>query len=79
MCSLIPWKCDKLNRAPKTVAKKTGKYLGSRYIGALKKIYDKWEQKKLKREKLIKNFFSINTNTAGEEACTKILEYNNLS
>ena len=45
----------------------------------LKKIYDKWEQKKLKREKLIKNFFSINTNTAGEEACTKILEYNNLS
>ena len=43
----------------------------------MKKIYDKWEQKKLKREKLIKNFFSINTNTAGEEACTKILEYNN--
>ena len=45
----------------------------------LKKIYDKWERKKLKREELIKNFFSMNTNTAGKEACKKILEYNNLS
>jgi len=41
----------------------------------IKRIYDLWNQKKKSRDKSIKNFFSINTKTAGKEACNKILNY----
>ena len=41
----------------------------------IKRIYLLWNQKKKSRDKSIKNVFSINTKTAGKEACNKILSY----
>ena len=43
----------------------------------MKEISDLWDKKKKDRDKLIKNFFSVNTKTAGKEACNKILNYKN--
>ena len=43
----------------------------------MKEISDLWDKKKKDRDKLIKSFFSVNTKTAGKEACNKILNYKN--